>query len=306
MREVDLNLLIVFDAVMAERNLRRAAERLNRSQPAVSQSIARLRDLWTDQLFRRTPRGVDPTPRAEAIWQDIRAPLRELRARLSPSGFVPAQVRSELRLGLSDDVHTLAFAEIVSALRRAAPHLKLRLIEVDHQSVWPQVESGFVDLAVSVCEPAPKGLAARIIHNQDFVVVRRADLPPPRTLKAYLAQAHVAVGFSYEQMGYTDRRLEALGVARNVIAWTPRFAAIPDLIMRTGALATMPEPIARFFARSGGVALSPLPFAQASVSISLCWHLRRHTDPLNAWAREVIEKTVEKNLTAALSSEARG
>jgi LysR family transcriptional activator of mexEF-oprN operon len=286
MRTIDLNLLLVFDAVMAERNLRRAALRLNRSQPAVSQAIARLRDLWADQLFRRTPTGVDPTPRAEAIWAEVREPLQQIKAQLAPDSFRPEDAIGEARIGLSDDVHLLAFAEIVPAVRARAPRLALRVVEVDHQSVWPMVRSGFVDVAVTVAEPAPRGLAARVVARQGFVVIRRADMAPPGSLVDYLRHDHVAVAFSEREPGYTDRRLESLGHARRVIASTPRFSAIPDLVMRTGALATLPEPVARAFAAHGGLALSPCPFDLTEVNVLLGWHLARQADPFERLAKE--------------------
>jgi LysR family transcriptional regulator, mexEF-oprN operon transcriptional activator len=292
MSTVDLNLLAVFDAVMAERNMRRAAERLNRSQPAVSQAIARLRDLWTDQLFRRTPSGVDPTPRAEAIWAEIREPLQHIRSQLAPDRFEPLKVEGEVRLGMSDDLHLLAFADLVSSIRSEAPKLVLRVTEVDHQSVWQAVRTGLIDIAITVAGQAPRGLGAKVLGRQRFVVMCRADMSPPLSMEDYLLRDHVAVSFSEGQTGYTDQRLEALGRKRRIIAATPRFATIPDLVMRTGAIATMPEPTARLYSGFGGVALSACPFDIPEVPIMLCWHLRRHSDPLNAWLRAHIEAIV--------------
>jgi LysR family transcriptional regulator, mexEF-oprN operon transcriptional activator len=285
MSNVDLNLLLVFDAVMAERNVRRAAERLGRSQPAVSQSIARLRDLLTDQLFRRTPTGVDPTPRAEAIWAAVREPLAKLRAELAPNDFDPARAQGEVRIGMSDDVHLIAFPDIVSSIRAQAPNLLLRVTEVDHQSVWASVTSGLVDAAVTVAGQPPRGLAGKVIGRQRFVVVRRSDTAAPLSLDDYLARDHVAVSFSADQPGFTDQRLAALGRERRIIATTPHFAAILDLVIRTGAVATMPEAIARVYGRFGAVSLSPCPFELPEVPVMLCWHLRRQVDPQNAWLR---------------------
>jgi LysR family transcriptional regulator, mexEF-oprN operon transcriptional activator len=292
MSNVDLNLLVVFDAVMAERNFRRAAERLNRSQPAISQSVARLRDIWADQLFQRTSAGVDPTPRAEAIWSEIREPLALMRSKLAPSTFLPATTHGTIRIGLSDDIQILALAELVSGIRADAPNLVLHSVEVDHQSVWTMVKNGLVDLGITVSEPAPKGLAGKLLLNQGFVVVRRADTKPPSTLTDYLKRDHVVVAFSSNEAGFTDRRLATLGKRRRIIAYTPRFSSIPDLVTRTGALATIPEAIARHFAQSGELALSPCPFAMPDVTVSLCWHQRRHADPLNAWLRTKAEAII--------------
>lgn len=132
----DLNLLIAFDAIMSERNLRLAAERLGRSQPAISQSVARLRAILGDRLFERTAKGVKPTPRAEALWLEIRDSLDVITKALTHSEFDPRTVEAEATLGLADDVHEMAFAHLVSHIRERAPGVILRVREVDHQSLW--------------------------------------------------------------------------------------------------------------------------------------------------------------------------
>lgn len=291
----DLNLLLVFDAVMRERNLRRAAERLSRSQPAVSQAVSRLRDLFADQLFRRLPTGVEPTPRAEALWAEIEEPLARLRNQLAPELFDPLNVRAHLRLGLADDVHLLAFPELVSVMKASAPHVVLTAIEVDHQSVWSQVRSGLIDIGATVAPPPPKGLAGKVLLNQRFVVVHRADQASPVTLADYLKRHHVAIGFSDGRPGYVDARLEELGHTRQVVAWTPRFATLADLVIRTGSIATIPEPVARSFTRHGGVTIASCPLDLADVPVRLTWHLRRQADPLNRWARMQMEDVVTRS-----------
>lgn len=290
----DLNLLLVFDAVMRERNLRRAAVRLNRSQPAVSQAVARLRDIFADQLFCRVPSGVEPTPRAEAIWAEIEAPLRRLRDQLAPESFDARSVRAQLRLGLSDDVQMLFFPDIVAAVRSQAPYLVLAGVEIDHQSIWGHVRSGLIDIGVSVAAPAPRGLADKVLFNQSFVILHRADQVPPTTLADYVRRHHVGVGFSAGQAGYVDGRLKELGTERNVIAWAPQFAGLGSIVLRTGGIATLPEPLAHLFEQAGGMAVAQCPFELASVPVRLCWHLRRQADPLNCWVRAQIEATISK------------
>jgi LysR family transcriptional regulator, mexEF-oprN operon transcriptional activator len=288
----DLNLLLVFDTVMRERNLRRAAIRLNRSQPAVSQAIARLRDMFADQLFRRVPTGVEPTPRAEAIWTEIERPLSQLRDRVAPDYFDPRSVRAQLRLGLSDDVQMLFFPKIVATLRSEAPGLVLAGVEIDHQSIWGHVRSGLVDIGVTVAPAAPKGLVDKVLFSQPFVILHRADTPPPTTLAEYLKRYHLGVGFSAGQLGYVDGRLQELGYDRDIIAWVPSFGTLGDLVIQTGAIATIPEPLARSLAQRGGMALNPCPFDLSSVPVRLGWHLRRHGEPLNRWARARIELAI--------------
>ncbi len=292
----DLNLLIVFDAIMSERNLRLAAERLGRSQPSVSQSVARLRDILGDRLFEKTPKGVRPTPRAEALWLEIRDPLNVINQALTHSSFDPALVETEVSIGLADDVHEIVFAHLVSHLRAGAPSLTLRVREVDHQTVWKAVGDGHVDLAVTVASPPPRGLGASVLLEQPFVVLHRPDSAPPATLSSYLKATHVAVGFREDEAGYTDHRLANMGHSRSVIAWTPRFASIPDLVARTGAIATMPKPIAELHAQRFGLTVAALPFDLDPVPVRQCWHERRRVDGLNIWLREQVGLLVTRHM----------
>lgn len=296
MSRPDLNLLVVFDAVMAERNLRKAAERLHRSQPAISQSVARMRQVFGDVLFEKVATGVQPTPRAEALWAEMREPIQCLSRLMTGEGFDPRTAKGEIVLGLSDDVHELCFASTASAVRKQAPGLKLRVIEIDHQHVWDAVKSGEVDLAVTVAGQPPRSIGAKVLLEQTFVLVVRSDVSPPTTLEKYLKATHVAVGFRDRERGYTDERLASMGKERDILAWTPRFSSIRDLVIRLGAIATMPEPIARTFEAVGGVTLANVPFDLQPVPIRMAWHERRRNDALNAWLRKLMSENVKREM----------
>jgi LysR family transcriptional activator of mexEF-oprN operon len=284
MSALDLNLLLVFDAVMAERNFRRAAEKLGRTQPAISQAVARLRDVFGDPLFRKTPEGVDPTPRAEALWAELQAPIARIRAVAAPTAFDPARATGAITIGLSDDLELLALATIVARLRAQAPHLRINAIEADHQSASDLLQSGAADLCATVAETT-RGVGREELFRQPFVLMHRRSSKPPDTLARYCAAEQVAVAFSAGAPGYTDRHLATLGKARKLIATTPRFAALPDLIAQTGALATLPGPVAHLLARRHRLATSPLPFALPPVAVCILWAQARAYDPMTVWLR---------------------
>ncbi|MEM7488479.1 MAG: LysR substrate-binding domain-containing protein [Pseudomonadota bacterium] len=196
-------------------------------------------------------------------------------------------------------MHDLAFAAMAERLRAAAPHLTLRVIETDHRVVWDQIGSGFADLSVTVASPPPKGLGTTVLGEQRFVLLHRAGQAPPATLDADLQAPHVAVGFADRSRGYTDERLAAMGRTRRIVAVTPRFAAIPDLVRVTGALATMLAPIARHQADDGsGLSTAALPFDLRPVPVRMGWHQRRRTDPLNEWARRLVGTVVQAEMFA--------
>ena len=283
---IDLNLLVVFDAVMAERNLRKAGERLGRSQPAVSQAIARLRDITGDRLFDRAPTGITPTPRAERLWADTRDPLASLRGAMGGTAFDPAEATGEVAIGLSDDARILHWPAIARTILERAPQLTLRALSVNHASVWADLSSGRVDLALTVAGQPPPGLGTRIVSQDAFVLLYRADAAPPASPGEYAARRQLALVFSREQPAYADEALEAAGEAREVAVRVDRFDALPDLVRTLDAIVALPGAIAEHFATAPDLATAepPVPFPPAITK--LCWNQKRRNDALNAWLRE--------------------
>ena len=283
---LDLNLLVVFDAVMSERNLRRAGERLGRSQPAVSQAIARLRDVTGDRLFDREPTGIRPTPRAERLWADMRDPLARLREVVGATAFDPVEAVGEVTIGLADDARILHSPFIAAAILEGAPSLSLRALSVNHTSVWDDLASGRVDLALTVAGQPPPGLGARIVRQDEFVLLHRADSTPPKTSADYAACRHLALVFSTEQPAYADEALEAAGEARDVAVRVDRFDALPGLVCALDAVVALPRGLAARFAEAPDLAIAepPVPFPPAITK--LCWNQKRRNDALNAWLRE--------------------
>ena len=273
--KLDLNLLVVFDAVMAERNLRRAGERLGRTQPAVSQAIARLRDVTGDRLFDRAPTGIRPTPRAERLWAEMRDPLARLREVIGATAFDPAAVVGEVTIGFADDARILHWPAIAAAILGGAPSLTLRALSVNHTSVWEDLASGRVDLALTVAGQPPPGLGARIVRQEAFVLLHRADRDPPETPTAYADCRQLALVFSREQPAYADEALEAAGEARQVAVRVDRFD----------------DGVAEHFAKAPDLAVSdpPVPFPPAITK--LCWNQKRRNDALNAWLRDRVFET---------------
>ena len=285
---IDLNLLIVFDTVMAERNLRKAGERLGRSQPAVSQAIARLRDVTGDRLFDRSPTGIVPTPRAERLWIDMRDPLAALREVVGATAFDPGEAVGEVTVGLSDDARILHWPSIASAILERAPRLTLRALSVNHTSVWADLTAGRVDLALTVAGQPPPGLGARIVRQDEFMLLHRADSAPLETAQDYAARRHLALVFSAEQPAYADEALEAAGETRAVAVRVDRFDALPSLVRSLDAVVALPSAIAVHFANQSDLAVAELPVPFPPAITKLCWNQKRRNDALNAWLREQV------------------
>ena len=294
---LDLNLLVVFDAVMTERNLRLAGERLNRSQPAVSQAIARLRDITGDRLFERIPTGIAPTPRAEILWAEVRDPLSQLTRTMTASDFDPVRITGEIVLGLSDDIRIMFGANIAAALVEKAPNATVRLLGANHTSVWEDLGKGIYDLAITVSGQAPPGFASRILHQDQFVLLHRADRTPPKTAAAYAKCHQLALVFSEEQPAYADEALEAEGQRRSVVVRTSRFDSLAPMVKRLDAVVALPALFANHLTRDVELKASPLPVQFPPAIAKLCWNQRTRNDQQNIWVREVVFDTASKEIS---------
>lgn len=291
MSKTDLNLLIAFDTIMSERNLRIAGERLGRTQPAMSGIVARLRDHFGDRLFVRTPTGVTPTPRAEAIWADIRDALSVIANVMAPESFDPAAFHGEVTIGLSDDFELLVLPRLLTRLREEAPGILVRAIEVDHRSAAGRIVDGTADVALSALAPDNvKGVARVNLFRMPFVVLYEHGSPTPDTLATYVTRDHVGIAFSDGDRGFVDGARREAG-AGALVATSPRFAAIPGLISATGGVATLPGPIAIHLARSGNFETCSCPLTLPTVDVGVLWHERRRHNPANSWLREIVRET---------------
>ncbi|MEM6415527.1 MAG: LysR family transcriptional regulator [Pseudomonadota bacterium] len=297
--DLDLNLLIVFDAVMTERNLRKAGERLGRSQPSVSQSMARLRDLVGDQLFERNAQGITPTARAEVLWKDIRDPLAQLREALVPSEFDPNAQTREIVFGLSDDARILFWPKLAKSLNETAPQATLRAIDTNHISVWRDIEAAGMDLAVTVAGQPPPGFGARVLYQDDFALMLRGDAKPPKTPRDYSSRRHLAVVFADERPAFADEALAAAGEERRVVARVSRFDALPGLVKELDAVVALPRLIADHFATDRDLAVCALPVAFPPAVIRMCWRQKSRADLKHQWLRRYVSDTLERIIEEA-------
>ena len=301
-RRVDLNTLIVFMAVMRERSVTRAAERLLLGQPAVSHALNRLRDLFGDPLFVRSRDGMVPTPRAIAAFERLSGALTDVHDTVfDPPPFNPATVDATVRLGLPDDLDAVLLPRLMGRLARAAPGVRLVVRPADFRSIPDQLDREDIDLAVSA-----KPLDQRGWHR--CTVLRREGFKclfdPARfaasgriSMKAYLTAPHIIVSQSGDLHGAIDAQLAQLGHNRRVVMAAARFSVLPQLLKQGAFIANMPATCAAVFARDFGLCVSTLPFPTPRFDLALVTHRRLDADPLHVWVQ---------GLLAALVAETHG
>jgi DNA-binding transcriptional LysR family regulator len=296
-RTLDLNLLRVFDVVMDERNLTRAAARLSITQPAVSNALKRLKDSVGADLFTRTPSGVNPTPRAQALWPQVRAALGQLRAALAPGEFNPQTDAVNFRITMADAAAASFMPRLVAQIEQARALANLRLLPLTTRDPSRLLERGEADLAVGHFPEAVTALGAdgaeatlrhQPLQTSDYVCVMRKGHPlatGPLTLDRYCAAHHLLVSFSGRATGRTDAALSALNRARRVVLVVNQYFSAGRVVASSDLLTVLPLSFMSATGFQDRVLARPLPFDLDPLNVTMLWHVRHDRVSSHAWLR---------------------
>ncbi len=293
---VDLNLFLVFEALMVERNVTRAAARLRRSQPALSNALTRLRARFSDPLFIRHARGVTPTARALALAEPVAAALRGLRAGLAPAAaFDPATARHTFVLAASDHAQLLIVPALAKRLAKW-PGLGFRVVPLPLEFPTSALERQELDAVLGVFDVAPgdrapAGLKRLVLADERMCAVARRGHP---ALRRPLTQALHLPQLNVSPRGGTVSRFERgdRGPRRNIVLFVPHYAAAPWVLEQTDLLAVLPERVARRFAASFALEVAPLPPGTPRLKVQLLWHPSVHDPPAHQWLRAELKAAV--------------
>jgi DNA-binding transcriptional LysR family regulator len=293
LNRADLSLLMSLDAVLAERNVSRAAARLGVTQPALSAQLARLREMFGDPLLIATARGMVPTPRAEALQDPLHDALERLRGLICQElPFDPATASNTLRIAASDFIHRVLI--LPEVLTRAAPNMRVVLLTFDPQRAWQQIENGEVDLLIAAEHLTPKAARARRLFQEDLVFIQRPGHPRGTgrvTVDEFCALDHVQASPEGDSSDTAmDEVLAAQGRSRRIAVSVPSFLLVPSLVMRTDLVALVPRCLALNF--PDALAMYAPPLAVPGYAILASWHQRRQMDAAHVWLRERVRAAV--------------
>ncbi len=294
-RQSDLGLLLALDALLAERNVTRAAERMNISQPAMSAQLARLRDLFDDPLLVSSGRHMMPTARA----LEIREPLHEALEKLSQlvieqKPFDPSKSKRLFRIIAPDYLHSVVTLPLVRAAQTVAPGIQLALLPFDLTTAWSMMESLEADLLIAWKEVTPPEARAKRIFDERLCCVQRKDHPRGRkklTIDAFSKLKYFVISPEGGALrGNIDDELEKHGRSRHVVASVPSFLAAPSLIAQTDLVTLMPYRLAKLMQDDVDIFEIPLPSTTYEVLAS--WHSRLHNDAGHQWLRELVAQSL--------------
>ena len=306
---LNLNLLPVLDALLAERNVSRAGARLGLSQPAVSNALAQLRTNLGDPLFVRGARGMVPTERALALAAPLRAALAQIEQGLGPAApFVPATGDRRFTLITNDFVAFTLLPRLLARLSREAPGVRLQVRAWQEHHVPADLERGEADLMLGIFADHPRqpglpddsrmpsGHKHAPLFVDRFICVTRKGHPQVRgklSLATYVKLGHVLVSHQADGRGVIDDVLAQRGLARTVVLRVSHFLLVPAIIAATDYVAALSEHVARPFAEAWPLQLLKQPLPLPIGHVRLVWHERTHASPAHAWLRQVITEVAD-------------
>lgn len=299
-RTLDLNLLRVFDSVMAEGSLTRSATVLAMTQPAVSHALKRLHEAVGETLFVRSARGMSPTPRAQALWPQVRAALAGLQQALAPAAYDPQHDAVNFRLAMVDATAVLLMPDLVAAIEQQQALANLRVLPLATRDPRSLLERGDADLAVGHFPDAVASLKAQgddatlrhlHLYASRYVCVMRREHPlarTPLTLDAYCAAHHLLVSFSGRPHGFVDQALMALGRQRRIVLTVNQFYTAGRVVLHSDLLTVLPLSFLTATGVPRELTTRELPFELSPIQVEMLWHMRHDADPAQRWLRQLV------------------
>ena len=292
LRQIDLNLLVVFNQLIADRRVSTTAEKLNLSQPAVSNALKRLRVILKDELFVRTSRGMEPTPYALHLVEPIAYALSTLQSALNRrDSFDPVSSKRTFNLAVTDIGEIYFLPTLLENISRLAPNIKINTLRHNSGNLNDDMASGNVDIAIGLLPGLGTGFFQRRLFKQRYVCMFRNDHPmakSPISLAQYKSLSHVGVTSLNTGHGEIDDWMNRKGIHRHIHLNVPHFVAVGHILQSTDLIATVPERFAQKCTDPFQLNLSPLPFKLPEITINVFWHSKYNREPANMWLRQLL------------------
>lgn len=290
---IDLNLFVVFDAIYAEANLTRAGEIIGITQPAVSNSLSRLRTMFADPLFIRTAKGMTPTPVARNMVGPIRQALGLIRSSVQNSDRFCAETSNKLyRLSMSDLAETTALPKLFKILRKQAPSIDVESYVVKRRDMARELASGSLDLAIDAPLITDPHVRHTSLITDRLVCVVRSDhneINGSLSMDQYLSLNHLHVSTRKRGLGHVDLEMGKMGLRRRIALRTRHYLMTPDIVEQTDLALTVQLRFAKQITQRFNLRYYQLPFSVPALETHLFWHESADQDPANKWMREMLQ-----------------
>ena len=294
-KDTDLNLFIAFDVIYTEKNLTKSGQVLGITQPAVSNALARLRDLFNDELFIRTSRGMIPTPVANQLIGDIRNALSLIQNTISVSEkFDPSTAEMTFKISIGDTSEYRLLPLLIKELAEIAPKVKVETYLTARKDAPRELASGAIDFSIDPPLQSDQHLKHEKIYQEDYVMIVRKDHPildkEKITIEDYLDLSHIHISNRKTGMGHVDVTLYKLGLTRDIYLRAQHFLVAPYIVEQSDMAITT----TKGFAVDRNLAWRELPFDIDPLVLHLYWHENNDNESSSKWMRELMLKTYGK------------
>jgi DNA-binding transcriptional LysR family regulator len=294
LRQLDLNLLIALDILIAESSVTKASARLGLSQSAMSYSLKRLRDILQDDILIRTSRKMEVTPYAMQISDRVHQILGEIQSTLlEPETFDPAIATETFTIATSDYVEATIGTNLLQQLTAQAPGMRIRISNLDKETVMDALDNNRLDLIICAQLPLKSWHVEEVLYQEEFVCVVKGDNSLTElSVEDYIKRSHILVSMRDDFQGKADEILKLQQQSRQVVWSTSHFIAVPFLIANSNSVALLPNRMAQQCAKAMNLRLLPPPIPTEDFSISMVWHQRNTNNPQHRWLRQQIVNAV--------------
>ena len=302
MANLDLNLLVIFEAIMQERSITGAAQRLFMTQPSVSNAVTRMRHAWGDPLFVKEGRGIKPTPYADALWQQVSGSLNTIRHATEKEPFNVANTQRTFRIALTDWMADLFWLPLRKLIETQAPGLNIHAVPyaVNAEQLLLDAE---VDLVLDYYAGSNPHVKSQWIFDNHFVCAMGAQNPLANqdlNLEKFIQAEHLLMSLSGKAFGSVDAELKKQGTKRRIAMTVNHFSNITKILQGTNLITTIPLPIIYNSVNEGKLVITPPPIDIAPGPISMTWHKRHDQDQAMLWLKgkilQILKEDLQNNL----------
>ncbi|HSX55572.1 MAG TPA: LysR family transcriptional regulator [Sphingomonas sp.] len=293
--KLDLGMIVAMEIMLRERSVSRAARRVGLSQPAMSNALARMRDIFGDALLVRSEGRMVLTERGERLLAQLGQLVVELEGLADPTEFNAASSTATFRLAMTDHVGATVMPRVFRAVAQEAPGVRLHSLTMPSREIDPHDNnSGDVDLRMGWIRALPANWYSSTLFDEELVVIGSIDNPQlaaPLDLEQFLGLPHIALATERPMFqNLTDQALAAAGHSRNIVGTLSHFAMVPFIVAEGMQVAMFPRRLAEYYRPWARIRIVPSPFDFKRFSVSLAWHPRVHNDPGHKWLRDLIKR----------------
>jgi DNA-binding transcriptional LysR family regulator len=298
-RSLDLNLLVVFDAMLHHQSVSKAAEAIKLSQPAMSAAISRLRTLFDDPLFVRTKAGMEPTPKAKALSPSVRLVVQTIQTDiLLPKKFIPANSDRTFTLVTPDIAEVNFLPRLIAELAHQSPLINLKTLAMPREAAADSLASGEAEMAIGYFPDLHKAgfFQQKLISSSHVCLLRKKHpIVGEKITSTQFMQAPHAVVRPDGREHLFEQFLQSKNIKRRVVVELSHFMSLLPIIETSDLIATVPKDLADFFVKHGDVRYIPTPMKSPVIDVHLFWHQRFQKDPAHIWLRQVIHRLFNKS-----------